>query len=31
MGDLVFYSMLIVQVRHEEVHDNMDGRRTIDN
>ena len=23
--------MLIVQVRHEEVHDNMDGRRTIDN
>ena len=31
MGDLVFCSMSIVQVRHEEVHDNMDGRRTIDN
>ena len=31
MGDLIFCSMLIVQVRHKVVHDNMDGRRTIDN
>ena len=30
-GWLVFCSMSIVQVRHEEVHDNMDGRRTKDN